>query len=416
MHILWLKTELLHPIDKGGKIRTYQTLRHLKADHRITYLCLDDGTASAEARSRAAEYSDDVIAVPFRAPSRGSAAFFGDLARNVFSPLPYAIARYRSEAMQSAIRRAVSEARAKTPIDLLLCDFLTPSVNVPPGLGVPLALFQHNVEAAIWARHAEVPGSILRRRYMREQWRRMLVFERRECQRYDQVIAVSEADRDVFMHEYGVERTIAVPTGVDTDFFRPAGNVGRQPHQIVFIGSMDWMPNEDGVRWFVHESLPLIRRQVPDAIFTIVGRDPSPSVRALAAQVTGVTVTGTVPDVRPFIEGSAAVVVPLRVGGGTRLKIFEAMAMERPIVSTTIGAEGLPVVDGRELLIADDPVAFANATARLLLDPRSGDALGAAGARMVRSGFGWAGVTELFARACHAAREASTGRPSGRAA
>jgi polysaccharide biosynthesis protein PslH len=412
MHILWLKTELLHPIDKGGKIRTYQTLKHLKASHRITYLCLDDGKAPAEARALAEEYSHDLITVPFTASPRGSPAFFADLARNVFSPLPYAIARYRSNAMQAAITHAVASRR----IDLVICDFLTPSVNVPRDPGVPMALFQHNVEASIWARHAEVAGSVVRSRYMREQWRRMVAFEKAECRRYDHVIAVSDTDRDVFAREYGVQRVTAVPTGVDTEFFRPAGTAARASDEIVFIGSMDWMPNEDGVRWFVREVLPLVRQRVPGAKFTIVGRDPTPMVRALASEAPGITVTGTVPDVRPYIERAAALVVPLRVGGGTRLKIFEAMAMGRPIVSTTIGAEGLPVTHGQDILIADDAPSFAAATADLLRDPKAGDKLGDAGATIVRSRFAWSSVTGQFAEACEEARSAFRHHSGGRAA
>src|SRR5262249_61814155 len=125
-------------------------------------------------------------------------------------------------------------------------------------------------------------------------------------------------------------------------------------------------PNIDAVTWFVTDILPVVRRQVSDASLTIVGRDPTPTVQELASRVPGVTVTGTVPDVRPYLERAALVVVPLRVGGGTRLKIFEAMAMEKAIVSTHIGAEGLPVRGGEELLLADDPPSFAAAVVRLL--------------------------------------------------
>mgnify|MGYP001030491915 CR=1 FL=1 len=396
MHILWLKTELLHPIDKGGKIRTYQTLKHLKASHEITYLCLDDGTASPEAASRAEEYCHHLVRVPFSAPPRGSLAFFADLARNVFSTLPYAVARYRSKAMREAIRRAVRE-RA---IDLVICDFLTPAINVPDDLGVPTLLFQHNVEAAIWARHATVSSHPVRKTYMREQWRRMRDFERRSCHRFGHVIAVSDADRDAFRDDYGVSSVSAVPTGVDTDYFRPTGHVPVSRHEIVFTGSMDWMPNEDGIAWFVHEVLPLVRRDVPDVTLSIVGRNPTALVRGLASEAPGIDVTGTVPDIRPYLERAATVIVPLRIGGGTRLKIFEAMAMERAIVSTTIGAEGLPVTDGVDIRVADDAPAFSAAIVELLRDPDSAARIGAAAARQVRTRFGWEGVTEQFAAAC----------------
>lgn len=413
MHILWLKTELLHPVDKGGKIRTFQTLKHLKETHQVTYLCLDDGTASPDAEARAVEYCHDLIRIPFSAPPKGSGAFYADLARNVFSSLPYAIARYRAPAMGDAIRAVVRERH----VDLVICDFLTPSINVPDDLGVPTLLFQHNVEAAIWERHATVAQHPVRQRYMREQWRRMLAFERRECHRFDHVIAVSPADADIFRDQYGVSSVSAVATGVDTDFFRPSGQVALQPHHLAFTGSMDWMPNEDGIGWFVQAVLPLVRREIPDVSLSIVGRNPTPGVRALANVASGIEVTGTVPDIRPYLERAAAILVPLRVGGGTRLKIFEAMAMERPIVSTTIGAEGLPVEDGTDICIADEPTAFAAAIVELLRDPARAARIGSTAARQVREQFGWARVTEQFAEACRATVDRGV-RPhlSGRAA
>src|SRR6202051_349356 len=169
MRILWIKTELLHPIDKGGRIRTYQMLRSLAHHHHVTYLALDDGQAAPDALARAKEYAQEVVVVPFQPAAKLSPAFFADLLRNLFSPLPYAIARYRSPQLREQIQRLGSAA------DLIVCDFLTPSLNVPDGL--PVILFQHNVEAMIWQRHAAVAQNPLRRAYMRVQWRRMLRHE-----------------------------------------------------------------------------------------------------------------------------------------------------------------------------------------------------------------------------------------------
>ena len=396
MRILWLKTELLHPLDKGGKIRTYHMLRGLREHAQVTYLTLDDGTAAPDAWIKAREYSDELIIVPFSPPAKGTPAYYAALLRNLASRLPYAVARFRSPAMRDAIARAVRDRR----VDLVVCDFLVPAVNVPVGLSVPAVLFQHNVEAAIWARHAQVARSFVMRAYMREQWRRMRVFEQRECRRFDHVIAVSELDRDTFRDGYGLTSVSAIPTGVDVDFFHPSPTVVTVPTEIVFVGSMDWMPNSDAVTWFCTDILPLVRDQIPDVRLTIVGRDPRPDVQELAARVPGVTVTGTVPDVRPYLERSAIVVVPLRVGGGTRLKIFEAMAMEKAIVSTRIGAEGLPVRDEVELLLADDARSFATAVVRLLQDHATARRLGETAAARVRQDFGWASVTEQFATLC----------------
>jgi sugar transferase (PEP-CTERM/EpsH1 system associated) len=393
MHILWVKTELLHPIDKGGRIRTYNMLRALKAQHRVTYLTLDNGQAAPDAAERAAEYCHELIRIPFREAPRRSFRFWRELLRNVASPLPYAIAKYASPAMRAGIQRVVREGS----VDLLVCDFLTPSQNVPSGLPCRTVLFQHNVEAAIWKRHVEVRSNPVTRAYFREQWRRMDRHEHAECLRFDQVVAVSRTDATELERAYGLTGVADVPTGVDVGYFTLSGRVEQQPHELVFTGSMDWMPNEDGIRWFVDSVLPRIQASVPDVSLTIVGRNPPPSIVALAERDGRVRVTGTVPDVRPYLERAAVVVVPLRVGGGTRLKIFEALAMERPLVSTTIGAEGLPVEDGRHLVLADAESDFASAVIRLLQDRQAAAAIAAAGAHLVRTNFGWDRAAATFA-------------------
>ncbi|HEX3157815.1 MAG TPA: glycosyltransferase [Gemmatimonadaceae bacterium] len=407
MHILWIKTELLHPVDKGGRIRTYQMLRALTREHRVTYLTLDDGTAAPDALERAPEYCHEVVRVPFAPPAKGTGAFWADLARNAVSRLPYAVARYRS----AALERRIVELCARGDVDVVVCDFLAPSLNVPSGLGVPTVLFQHNVEAMIWERHARVAAHPVKRLYMREQWRRMLRWEAAECRRFDHVVAVSPQDAEVFRSQFDLPSVSHVPTGVDTDFFRPSGAEPREPHGMVFTGSMDWMPNEDAMLWFAAEILPMILQRVPDATLTVVGRNPTAAVRALAEREPAIRVTGSVPDVRPYMERAAAFIVPMRVGGGTRLKIFEAMAMERPVVSTAVGAEGLPVRDGVDAVLADAPAAFADAVVRVLLDEEHARAIGEAAAAVVRRDFAWDRVADIFAEQCASAAGGASARP-----
>jgi polysaccharide biosynthesis protein PslH len=398
MHILWIKTELLHPVDKGGRIRTYQMLRALSRQHEVTYLALDDGTAAPDAVARATEYCTRVDVVPFTPPAKGSPGFYTALLGNLVSPLPYAIARYEVPALRERLRTLC----ATHAVDVVVCDFLAPSINVPDDLGVPVVLFQHNVEAMIWERHAQVAAHPLKKAYMREQWRRMRRFEASECRRVSSVVAVSAQDADVFRRDYGVAEVPDVPTGVDTDYFVRQPDVVRTPGSMVFTGSMDWMPNEDGIAWFVESIMPKIAAAVPGATLTIVGRNPTAKVRALHAPESGVTVTGSVPDVRPYLASHQLFIVPLRVGGGTRLKIYEGMTMGLPTVSTTIGAEGLPVVPGEHLLLADDPAHFAQECIALLTDPLRGAAMGDAADRYVRQQFGWDGVARRFAEFCQA--------------
>jgi glycosyltransferase involved in cell wall biosynthesis len=213
-------------------------------------------------------------------------------------------------------------------------------------------------------------------------------------------VVVSEEDLRVHRECYGVTRVSAVPTGVDLDYFRPNPGGDYTPRELVFTGSMDWFPNEDAIVHFAHEVLPRIHKAVPDVTLTIVGRNPPPRVRALAERDPSVRVTGGVPDVRPYLERAALFVVPLRIGGGTRLKIYEAMAMGRPVVSTSIGAEGLPLRDGLDLRLADGDEPFAAAVIELLEQPLKAQMIAMRGAQRVRSEFGWEHAAEAFARVC----------------
>ncbi|HEX8098376.1 MAG TPA: glycosyltransferase [Pyrinomonadaceae bacterium] len=399
MRILWLKTELLHPVDKGGRIRTYNMLRELKREHHVTYLTLDDGQCAVDARGRAAEYCHELITVPHSTRAKFTAGFYLDLARNLVSPLPYFMQKYSSALM----RRKVAEQVQGGRFDVVVCDFLMSAINVPQELDCPTVLFEHNVEAIIWKRHFEVQRNPLKKAYLYGQWRKALAYERAACRRFDYVVTVSPDDGETIRRWFGVERVADVPTGVDTEYFRPLGTEAREPHNLVFTGSMDWLPNEDAIRYFTEEIMPLVKRSVPDVTLTVVGRNPFPGLVELSRRDPSVIVTGRVEDVRPYMERAAVYVVPLRIGGGTRLKIYEAMAMEKPIVSTTVGAEGLPVRDGEELLLADTPEEFAARVVGLLTDETSARELGLRAARVVRERFSWGGVAARFAELCERA-------------
>ncbi len=225
----------------------------------------------------------------------------------------------------------------------------------------------------------------------------MEVFEGGVCRAVKRVVAVSEIDASLMRKQYGIQRVDAVSTGVDMDYFAPPQAV-PQSSDLVFIGSMDWLPNIDGASWFVREVLPLIRKQKPDCSLVLAGRTPARAIFDLAVADPLIQVTGTVPDVRPYLWGAVASIVPLRVGGGTRLKIFESMAAGIPVVSTTIGAEGLPVQHGSDILLADDPAAFAECCLKLIQDPPSRARLADAAKNLVSSRFSWEAVAHEFER------------------
>ena len=396
MRMLWLKTELLHPVDKGGKIRTYQMLRHIGQSHDVSYLTLVKPDEPAESFARANEYCSELLPIEHPEAEKFSARFYRDLAFNLGSSLPFAVQKYHSETMQAAIAREMNSGR----YDLVVCDFLAPSVNLFRQHRVPAVLFQHNVESTIWQRHYETQRHSLKRALFHNQWQKMRRFEREACHRFDAVIAVSAADRDRIRNEFGLRQVFDVPTGVDTDYFRPS-DLENDPAELVFTGSMDWLPNEDAVLFFVERVLPQVSRAIPEIKFTVVGRNPSAKLRDLAANDSRITLTGRVDDVRPYVHRASVFVVPLRIGGGTRLKIFEAMAMAKPVISTSIGAEGLPLQPGRDLMIADEPEALASSVIFLLKRSREAKAMGERARALVSERFGWEHAAQCFIDICN---------------
>jgi len=392
MKILWVKTDFLHPTTRGGQIRTLEMVKRLHAKHELHYLTFED-TQNTEGARRAGEYSSRQYAVPHVVPSKRSLAFAGQLVTGLFARLPLAVGRYESPAM----RRKISELMRSERFDSIVCDFLAPAANFEdPSQCV---LFQHNVETILWQRHTQNASDPLRRAYFHLQAQRMFAFERHICRSAAGVVAVSDADAGLMRSIFGATRVTAVPTGVDVPYFTPQAHAAGTVADLVFVGSMDWMPNSDGILYFVDQILPLIRRKRPNCSLAIVGRAPGPEIRALAERDPLVQVTGTVPDVRPYLWGSAVSIVPLRVGGGTRLKIYEAMAARTPVVSTMIGAEGLHVESPRDIHIADTPDTFANACLHLLDDDAERTRLADTGYELVATKFSWDHVTRCFEQA-----------------
>lgn len=396
MTILWLNSGLLLPLDKGGKLRTWHLMRHLAKRHEITYLSFSDPSQAEADRRGMREVCRRLETVQRTDPEKGTAAFYLHAARYTVDPVPYAVAKYRSDAYRARLRALLAEER----YDAVVCDFLPPVVNMPARLDCPAILFTHNVEAEIWRRHAETAGNPASRLLLKQQWQRMLRFERRALERFDLVLAVSEADAHTFGRLYpgALQSPVhVVQTGVDTQYFQPLDTPVR-PRHLVFTGSMDWLPNEDGMQYFVRDILPRIRAVEPDTTLSIIGRSPTPAVRRLG-ELPGIEVTGRVDDVRPHVAAGAVYIVPLRIGGGTRLKIFEAMAMAKAVVSTTVGAEGLPVTNGRDVVIADEPERFAEHVVRLMRDDGARRTIEQEARRRVVERYDWSAVAQDFEEA-----------------
>jgi glycosyltransferase involved in cell wall biosynthesis len=394
MRILVHGSQLLYPAHTGGRIRSSQLFERLSRAHEITWVCLRrPHETDAQVRAMRACCAQ-IETFPFTETEKFSLPFYRELAGNLVSPLPYVVQKYQ----QSALRARLAELLRTRAFDLLLCDFLQPSANLIDLPFAPRVLFQHNVESVIFQRHQQQRRLGPAKAYLYLQWRKLLAFEARAAHWFDHNVMVSAQDVATMERLYGAKNCSAIPTGVDADHYQPAGPEALG-HELVFTGSMDWLPNIEGLRWFASEVLPILRRELPVKVW-VVGRNPAPALRALAARHPELEVTGTVDDVRPFIARARIFIVPLQVGGGTRMKIFEALAMGKAVVSTRVGAEGLPVTDGLHLALADDPLDFAGRVLGLLRNPERRHALGAAGRKLVTEGYSWERVAQRFGEIC----------------
>lgn len=392
MHILWIKSGPLMPLDTGGKIRSAHLYRGLAKQHKVSLFCYYDTFAGEDPHDVLREEFDEVFTLPMDLPQKGTLAEKLDFLKCALtSKEGYSQFRYNRKAVRARLREVVEHG----DYDLLLCDFAQPASILPWDLAVPKVIFTHNVEGLIWKRQAEVSNSFLWKRVYAMEHERLTRVERTYLPRADHVLAVSGADKAVFSEYMPADDITVIPTGVDTDYFAPAEE-SPGPFDIVFTGSMDWMPNEAGVLWFCDKVLPGILEKVPEAKFWVVGRRPTQKLIDLGNNHPQVEVTGGVEDIRPYLARGAVYVVPILSGSGTRIKIFEAMAAGKAVVSTRVGAEGLPLTDGQDVVFADEPAAFAHSVVRLLGDEGERRALEVRARRLVEGNYSWPMVTRVL--------------------
>jgi len=388
--ILWVKAGGLVPLDTGGKIRSFQILKQLSRQNEVTLFTYHAAHPNDAHRDLESDFAQ-VLCRPIEVPRNLSLAAAFDFVRCQFLGLPYSIGKYHRRGIARELRRLIERER----FDVIVCDFVIAGSVMWWDAPCPKVLFTHNVEATIWKRHYEVARNPLWKAVCWCEFRAMDRAERRFLHRADRVLTVSDADKEAFSHVVPPAKIDVIPTGVDLEYFHPSADK-PMPATIVFTGSMDWLPNEDGMLFFIDKIFPEIRQRIPDAHLRIVGRHPSRRLQEAAARAGNVVVTGRVVDIRPHVWESAVYVVPLRVGSGTRLKIYEAMAMGKPVVSTTVGAEGLPVEHDRNIVLADTPELFASHVADLLQDDPRRDALGRAARQLVEENYGWKSVGQIF--------------------
>lgn len=402
MRMLFLSQRFLLPMDTGGKIRTGKILEQLTKTNDVTLISNVESPKDDSYVAEMPRFSHDFLAVPWKEVPKYSWKFFVRLLVQIFSRYPVSVLNSSSDNLRFILEQ---EASQRHVYDVIICDFVQSALEFRNIQRIPTVLFQHNVESVIAKRHMLQTNNPVAKLFWWLQWQKMFRFEQKACQSFDTVIAVSEKDKETFESLYHLKNVETIPTGVDIDFFRPNPTVSVDNRDIVFCGSMDWLPNDNAAMYFINDILPRIKKNIPDCHFTVVGRNPSPLLQKLAEQRSDVAITGWVEDIRPYLWRGAVVIVPIRIGGGTRMKIYEAMAMGKSVVSTSIGAEGLQFNDGKHLFIADTPDTFAETIIRLLQDPQKRDRIGEAASNFVRDHFSWERVAKIFEHICKMTRE-----------
>ena len=396
MNILFLSQRFLLPLDSGGKIRTAKILENLSRKCNITLVSNVNLPRDRIYFSQIKKLCSKFIPIERKEIPKYSIKYYLKILYYTFSKYPIIVMNDYCKKLENAILKEIYNES----YDILICDFVQSSLNVRKVKGPKKVLFQHNVESIIAKRHY-IYSNKLMKLFWWIQWKKMYYFEKNFCSKYDAIIAISENDKVLFKELYNLDNIYTIPTGVDTIFFAPLKNVKPLKNSLVFCGSMDWLPNEDAVIYFVDQIYPKIRAHISDISFTIVGKNPSPRLRKQIKKYSEIKLTGWVEDVRPYIARASLYIVPLRIGGGTRIKIFEAMAMEKAVVSTSIGAEGLPVKNGEHIILADTPEKFAEAVIFLLKNPDFRYKIAHNARNYILKNFDWSIVAEKFWQILH---------------
>jgi polysaccharide biosynthesis protein PslH len=393
MKILFLTQVLPFPLDAGPKVRAYYTLAHLaNAGHAVTLLSFVRASDTVAAVDHLNTICERIVTVPLQRSRLRDLVAVG---RSLISGEPLLIARDRNLAMLQRVRQLAARAdyAAVHADQLWMAPYALAARRAAAGPvpGPRLILDQHNAVYLVPQRMADTARHPWARLALRRESRRMAAYEAWACRAFDRVVTVTDEDRRCLLALYrnGHPARLAdvIPICLDPQAISPL----RQPlnsAELLFIGGMHWPPNADAVRWFVSDILPGIRARVATARFTAVGRQPPAELQSLTASAQ-LHLPGYVDDVQPFWHRSSAFVVPLRAGGGMRVKILEAWARGRPVISTTIGAEGLSAAHGQNILLADTPAEFAEAVARVLVDPALAERLACGGRATIERDYDW---------------------------
>ena len=390
MKILVVTTKSPYPLIEGRALRTYNLIKQAAKEHEIhlvSFVQTDEDLQGIEHMRSICP----VVEYEKLYYGGGGVRMLADAACELVSSAPLPIVKYRTATMRARLRRLIAEHH----YDLVHLDMLHLADYQAECGDIPVVLVEHNVEYVILQRRAETETSWLRKTYLRYQCAKLKAFEVRACAKADHVVAVSDLDAEHLRSMAPGAKVTAVPNGVDTDFFQNPPTAAPSPEhrsELVFVGGLTWFPNLDAIRYFASDILPLILPDVPDVRLTVIGKNPeSPTTHEIAAHPQ-IRLAGLVDDIRPYVASAAAYIVPLRIGGGTRLKILDALSMSKAIISTAIGCEGLEVEDGKSIVVANTPAEIAAAILKVLRDPALAQRLGQEGRALVERRYDWSAV------------------------
>ncbi len=387
MNVLITTPYLPYPLNNGGLIRVHHLVINIAQVHSVTLVCMEpDNELQAAGIDVLESKGVTVELVPVAKNQLKSNKRIYQLL-SLFTNRTYQYYQYYSEAMQ----KRINDLCNKSTFEIILAEFSQMGYYELPD-NAKKYVDQHNVEYEIMQRTFETERSPLRKLLAKSEWRKYNKHEIENCEKFDTCLTTSQRDADILSARLTSATNFhVIPNGVDSEFFRPIEQP-QNPDLILFTGTISYYPNVEGILWFTKNVWPLIKQKNPSSQFCIAGKSPPSEIQALSSDPS-ITVTGAVDDMRDYYAKAAVVVVPLRVGGGTRLKILEAMAMEKAIVSTGVGAEGIEYTPNQNILIEDDAEAFANATIRVMKDTTLRNTLQSQGRRLVEELYDWKAVT-----------------------
>jgi sugar transferase (PEP-CTERM/EpsH1 system associated) len=405
MRILVLTAKLPYPLTGGAEIRNFNLLRETAKRHETFLLSLLHHPSDREHFPELLKHCKKVVGLDLRRPLLRKLC---NAVGGLLGEKPFILREYHRAEMADALRQFVAQEK----IDAIHGHFLHVGQYAMHKRNAAFVYDPHNLEHKLWERFETIQRNPLTKFYARTQIPKFIEWQRIVARHSEKIVTLSDADRDEYRRIAPDADVSTVPNGADVEFFEPR-DVPVEPNSMIYFGNFGWAPQDDAAVYFHDEILPLVRQQIPDAKLYFVGKTPSEPIRRLASEK--VIVTGFVPDIREYVARAAVVVIPLRVGAGTKHRIYQSLAMKKAVVTTTVGAEGMALKHGENAMIADTPPSFADCVLQLLRDAGLRERLGENGRRLVLEHHDWRAIYQKLDDAFHQAVEKRRAAASGRA-